>query len=1473
MALSPQVETRLSSPDVQKAEALLADMRRRGKGVADLNERGRALMRRYQEHLSTFGFKSHREFAEWKRQSEARRQRADDLTATLQQADTDLAKRDRRAVAPDITVPSVTAVPSRPQAELRRRPTVREHAGALLQAAGRQVRGAFEPTTEPTRPSPRSRLIAFPGTGQVGLDVVKRYAQALLGTLEASVAPGRAVGEVAVTPRVRQLARSLGAPWSTVEGLGKLAQFSTETILDVFNLAIGVPALARAVMRRAATKATAGKALETAVQEELTQSAARGAPQEAIERGRKVAGIRRPTPAPIQPRAATGVPVPTQGAQVMWKGDLWTVEGAGPRGIKLVDVQTGRRRVTAPIGEARVVPAAQVTQAPQVGRVIPEQPTTAPRLVLEGEEAARPAAGQQIGILGERPEIGTQGVRPKFGQPPAPSARPRGRPLEEMRLSEFVRAQGGIRPEGPLVGEIAAFTRREAGTTGLVSTKGRTATNMAELAAEAGFPIGHGEGGELLTKLADDLRGATVLSMRSVTRIEREAEKKFAASARAVERATAENLDEVRAAITMRLEGGQVRLPPSAPSSPVRFGLTPDVQRVLDMGRPGMRERLSASVARMKQGIVNYFVPEGRLIGVRTAPNATWQELRDDFRLFRDVPRVDVPGKISNDIVGVVAPLEHTEYDLFRDYVVLRDFAEEFRVAAAQGRRPSIPLGLSEEEVAENLQRLEAQLSPTIREAVVRHDRLKAGMRDEFVARGLGEVEDFREFHFRHFVIDYDQLYGGGVGIPRGRLREPFRPGLKGRTGSVKPILTDYVEVTQKELSRFYLDNAVDDFMTEIGPKIDWLPHLSGEERVRLFGKGGRPDQAGKLVALEDGTRLIVWQYHPGNRLFPGYTLDSRIIEGVTQQTLTGAEVTSLIEGAGAEGRKIARHMAILGQKYPVMLIDPQIAASLNTFNSGPGRSALFQKTNALTATWKRALVDSLGLPFQVRNQIGDLENATVLGGAGLRTPLGRALRMLAKEAIGQPLTASEAALVEQARKFRVIRSGFTSSWTKRDVLADPRLRHLQDPARRALNIPVEMLEAYERATGVREDFTRFALYLDYLERIQRGQSLPVSRVVDISGLPIERAAAKAVREAIIDYGNKSQFEEQFGQLLAPFVTWFYQNTKNWVKLGVKDPARLAAKSVPYYAAMMVWNNSGDRAEVESALPKWRRITPHIITGWTLPDGRPLIISLQTAAGSAAQVTGLARLFDLAEQVYRGDIDAEEAARRAPAEMGEEAMRGLLFQLGPGVTVPLELGVSAVGGPELDIRRGVPRIPERLEGTAAGRRKFLAEEVRALLPPVEIAARQFEARRQPPAGTTPAQRLAMATGLVSPTDPEAEARSRQARASRRATAELEDKLFAVEQAYIRSGSWQEAMKEARRQNERLGPRMAADQIRRRLRTSRVQIDRLREMIRREQDPEKVRTLRQQLDQLMRRSAQEMLKQTPKGARPFAVPKP
>jgi hypothetical protein len=1051
------------------------------------------------------------------------------------------------------------------------------------------------------------------------------------------------------------------------------------------------------------------------------------------------------------------------------------------------------------------------------------------------------------------------------------------RPAEELTLGQFVRRNGGINlsQSQMITGELAAIARGPAGhTTNLVRARtGLSADRMAQFATEAGFRAPNGDPidtGNISSILADEIRGKPTYSIKSVEAMTAQFEKRAREAERTMWRgglptrtetiaqATRANAAEAEAEAVAQGQVGAVRIPPFSPREPGTPGLSAQTRTALEAGRQGQDLRRSLELTRRR--VVAYTQYEGLLQFVDNLPaGVTAQKVANDFRLFQNRVQQLIPAQIVEDMAAVVQPLSRPEYGVFQDYIFTREWLEETGRAAAEGRRPSVPFNIPAEQLQADLALLERQLSPAVRSAVARHDRLMGAVTKDLIDRGVLDAEHARQHYMRHFVQDYQERYGVGVGIPR-RFREPFRQYGRSRRGSVRAIATDYLDVQSRMLGRVYLDNAVDDFMEKTVQSADLLPRLTQEERVALFGPSGRPRQVGQMLEV-NGKPATTWQYHPGNYLYPAETVDAEIIN----QAVAGAMTPEEFQAAILERH---RQAFALGRKRPIVVIDPILAQRLGQFNI-PTKGNLFQTVNGYTKIWKRAIIDTLGVPFQMRFLIGHFERfMTMTGDPGALRYFPRASRMVLGDILrGNPgardvllkLGLAQAGpeaeeILALAKEQAVLRSG--AMGMRRAMLADPRFAHLQGRLAQILRVPEQALTLWESLWQVPQESVRLMKFMKDVDRIKAGGSVVYSgAITGLEGLPPIERAGRVSREAFIDYGARSMFEQQMGSLLTPFITFHYKNLRDWTRLAVRDPRKLAVPTA-IYASMVAWNNTGDRAKTEDALPDWLRVAPHVVTGWKTGDGKPVVATFMTASFAAANTIGLTMAGKELVLALRGKKTADRAAHDALSEMGSAVVQQARGYAGP---VP-ELAGALLGK---DVRTWRNIVTQRLEGTAAGRRVIAGRVAEQMLPPVYGYQRL---RGGLGVGyVSPFVEAGMRAGILKAPDPEAERHRRAVESANRARASMEDKLYAVERAYVDSaGDRAAALRAARQQNFPGGsgelinrmldsPRVRIELLQTRLKTTRDQAERVRIL-------GAIRRLRIEMEQQRQRTIPEQFRQ-------------
>lgn len=261
--------------------------------------------------------------------------------------------------------------------------------------------------------------------------------------------------------------------------------------------------------------------------------------QRALAAGRGKAGVAAAAPEPVRAAAPVQVPPeippgfarpapearPVRGAvrrfspgdEVLYArdGDTYRIERVGPRGYGLVDVQTGRRRISVMHDDLASAPDLLRKVPSGAGRLLETEPVR-PALALEGQEAAaRPEIGRQVGLEASgalsrqlEAEAAARTAAARAARRPGVSRKP----PEEQTIGQAVRSKGGISlAQSPdITGELDAVRRQRRFPLGIIS-RGKTARSwgaddLAKSLNEEGFR--HSDGREIagadLPRLLED---------------------------------------------------------------------------------------------------------------------------------------------------------------------------------------------------------------------------------------------------------------------------------------------------------------------------------------------------------------------------------------------------------------------------------------------------------------------------------------------------------------------------------------------------------------------------------------------------------------------------------------------------------------------------------------------------------------------------------------------------------------------------------------------------------------------------------------------------------------------------------------------------------------------------------------------------------------------------------------------------------
>lgn len=950
-----------------------------------------------------------------------------------------------------------------------------------------------------------------------------------------------------------------------------------------------------------------------------------------------------------------------------------------------------------------------------------------------------------------------------------------------------------------------------------------------------------------ITQLSDELRKETDPVKRADIETAIAREESMLADVRTEAQSTSAGGEDVTMGMTLLPPD---IIPPSFRRGPSVRAVDPQVERVLQATRQVDR------VAAIKDWFGDRFSYEW---AVRDFP-----ELKNDLRLVKDSV-VDSARRATEDITRVLGaperPLSHREYEVFRRTVVLRDLAET-------GKRDlKLPEGVTLAQVEGELANLQAQASPAVRLAVARHDTLVRSTAEELVKRGkLPEDVLTKEAYYPHQVLDYSAKLDKNLpGMPA-RLRTPARMYTRKRVGSMRDIDTNYVEVMWRHLTKIRWDNALEDFAVRTAAKYDRSAMLDRNQQRNLFGTEG--PQPGRLYTLPDGTVVKGWQLDPGNNAYRARTVNERIL---TQALAEEATVPEWLEMRGPKGGEPLRESTVMGSRRRVYLLEEPIAERLTRFREPHVPTILVDGLRSWVGFWKRLTLDYAGLPFQVNNFVGDLMNLYRADPAAF-TKLPTAARMLMSES-----SETGRALRELAYQQRVVETSGIFGGEVLGRLARPETQ----PALRGMIGTKAYLKSLnpmmliEEVSAYREGVPRLAKFLKDVERIQRGEQV-VAGEADLTGLQPIDAAGKAAREFTVDYGATTPaFDREVRGLLMPFATFYIENAKNWGRYIARRPGDALIKFGIPLGMMWLWNNGSDgRRKVEQALPEWHRAIPHIVTGWTSKEGKPVIIGFQTPVDMAARMGGLDKFPMRVEQVRNGELTMAQAV--------EEQLKDTALAI-PRMAENLANPLIKIGEGLLSNRdpfSGRAIVPERMKGTEQGRALQLRWALGQIFTPY---GQYMRAEQMLDSDDTWAKMLRSgpldikrALGIRE-VNIEKEARSRQFQAIEKTTALYMSRLEDIEEKFVawRAGTgdeqaYRDALTAAR---DTPGPKISRDALRARLTSPRVQAAILRAKLQQTEDERERRKLEEQISRLETYMLYRERQQVPRGARGSLPPPP
>lgn len=431
------------------------------------------------------------------------------------------------------------------------------------------------------------------------------------------------------------------------------------------------------------------------------------------------------------------------------------------------------------------------------------------------------------------------------------------------------------------------------------------------------------------------------------------------------------------------------------------------------------------------------------------------------------------------------------------------------------------------------------------------------------------------------------------------------------------------------------------------------------------------------------------WQPEEGKLMFTAKTIPEHIADAMIAQLRAVPGIDGAIFANVLEQAKSA--LVVGGDKYQ-MVIPEELAATLNQLRDPVTESFVDEVLTVPTRLWKQwVLINPRRvLKYNINNLSGDLD-AIFAGNPHSLTRVGEAAKEL--YAVMRK-DAKPSARYQEAVDRGVFDSGLTIQEVP-EINALSRFASLTDKSMRPDKVTMRALSTVWNGlkgfTQWRENVFRYAAYLDYVDRIEAGESMDkigygasLPAMVDAVSDVKDRAALLA-RDLVGDYGDVSQNGRWLRNRLLPFYSWMEINTRRYWRLtrnagsqgigkgiatgtalaaaaGARRSAWLAIRMAMVYGLIQAWNNLlfGDD---EEKLSEEQQRQLHILLGtW---NDEIVSLRVQGAASDALGWFGIGDAVGAISEVEKGRgsvLDVVKAVAKAPVQKVAGGITPMLTQ-------------------------------------------------------------------------------------------------------------------------------------------------------------------------------------------------------------------
>jgi GNAT superfamily N-acetyltransferase/proteasome lid subunit RPN8/RPN11 len=770
---------------------------------------------------------------------------------------------------------------------------------------------------------------------------------------------------------------------------------------------------------------------------------------------------------------------------------------------------------------------------------------------------------------------------------------------------------------------------------------------------------------------------------------------------------TAEKIGE-----TLRgIRGSIPELPAFADDRDQKYSRLRQFMKLIKRGTPRVWKEAADQVGDVVQPLLALGALDADVYARLGRLQARARQLREDGK--------PVPADITEEIGDINRKVMREPYGLFQKIALYLDL--KWRVENLkdeQGNAIVQPAGINVDEINRRLDELKEALATNphraaIMNAIKEHQRIVKAIAEDLRRRDLTLPEDLQNpFYFPHVVLGKHR-----DALERVKLdtSEDFRGYLMKPVGSNRAIETDYAKAMYYHLVAVGSHNLRSDLVRDYLKPYDVMAEVKerAKELAKKYGRAVSWREAYATEYAKNGFAL----FHPDDRLplHPEMTIDRDRLARRLGVALTEAPLQEQFAALGLRGIKILpediRETLGAGEQETWVLPET-VAEALNGMldRETRRRESLISrpielaqkgwKLNILFAPWNYAR-------YEFNNTTADLEKLLSADPAVFRLlpQAAREVRQFIEDGTG-------GRDVREAFKLGVLSSVTADELNDLAVLRQfERLKtqgdKLGDIAKGASALFLGGKRSTVDVSRLREATFRYAKFKADLDRLRNG-ARPVYagaywRDIDAIGDSAPGAgdanhhkAAEISLATFGDYHNISVLGQELRRYLIPFYSWMEINFRYHANLfrnladmaaardlsaaeaaaaGARAAGVMAASftrraavgvllrlALPYLA-MVLWNSTGDREEIEDELSEEDRRRFHIIVGRD-DKGRAQVIYGATALADVMKWFGGPAAAQLGMDVVTGRTGLGDAVGQWFARFPRDFANNL-FQVGP----------------------------------------------------------------------------------------------------------------------------------------------------------------------------------------------------------------